>query len=98
MRRMTLAGTKASRSRLRTGGLAATGIAATLGLTGSTIDPQTLALLDGLLDRDGTDTVGNPVPEADLDDAQRGILEKLAWETVSKYAYSGVKVPAASRN
>jgi hypothetical protein len=39
----------------------------------------------------GFNPEGLPVPAADLDDAQRGILEKLAWETVSKYAYAGVK-------
>ena len=36
---------------------------------------------------------GLSAPAAGLDDAQRGILEKLAWETVSKYAYAGVKAP-----
>jgi hypothetical protein len=44
----------------------------------------------------GFNPEGLPVPAAGLDDAQRGILEKLAWETVSNYAYAGVKSPADS--
>lgn len=34
---------------------------------------------------------GLKAPQANLDDAQRSILQKLAWETVANYSYSGVK-------
>ncbi len=35
---------------------------------------------------------GLPAPAAGLDDAQRGALQKLAWEAVSKYPHAGVAV------
>jgi hypothetical protein len=37
---------------------------------------------------------GLPAPATGLDDAQRGALQKLAWETVSKYPHAGIAVSA----
>jgi hypothetical protein len=45
----------------------------------------------------GSNPEGLPVPAAGLDDAQRAMLENLAWETVSRYERSGVRREARTR-
>jgi hypothetical protein len=38
---------------------------------------------------------GLKLPIDGVDDAQQTILQKIAWETVSRYPYAGVNAPIA---
>jgi hypothetical protein len=46
----------------------------------------------------GMNPTGLKVPGDGLDDAQRAILEQIAWETVTQYPYSGVTAAGLVEN